>query len=104
MFNRQTFWTIYLSGIAVLFTLPTVTALIRRAKGLPLVIGLNVIGALIPVPCWIAAMGFAVCGASKRGPRRPVEPAEPARMILAPSPPRTPNDPSGDRPREKVPG
>lgn len=97
MFSSQTLWTIYLSGIAVLFAIPTITALIKGTKGLPLVIGLNVIGALIPVPCWIAAMGFAVCGASRRPPRRPVEPAEPARMILAPSPPRLP-----DREREKV--
>jgi hypothetical protein len=90
MFNRQTFWTIYLSGIAVLFTLPTVTALIRRAKGLPLVIGLNVIGALIPVPCWIAAMGFAVCGVSRRSSRRPPAPEEPARMLLGPPAARAP--------------
>lgn len=88
MFSSQTFWTIYLCAIAVLFTIPTVTALVRGAKGLPLVIGLNVLGAVIPVPCWIAAMGFAVCGKSKRPPRRPAPPAEPARMLLASSPSR----------------
>lgn len=86
MFSSQVFWTIYPSVVALLFAIPTTTAVIKGTRGLPLIIWLNIIGAVIPVPCWIAAMGFAVCGASKRPPRRPAEPAEPARMLMASSP------------------
>lgn len=92
MFSSQTLWTIYLSAIAVLFTLPTAIAFIKGVKDLPLVIGLNVIGAVVPVPCWIAAMGFAICGAGKRFPRRPAKPAEPSRIMSWSPPGRTNTD------------
>ena len=65
MFSSSTFWTLYLLGVALLLVLPTIIALIRRSKGLPLIIGLNVLGLVLPVPCWIAAMGFAVLGAAR---------------------------------------
>lgn len=72
MFSSQALWALYFFGLATLFFLPTITALIKRTKGLPTVIGLNVLGVALPVPCWIAAMGFAVCGPRKSPGQRPV--------------------------------
>lgn len=85
MFSSQALWMLYFLILAILLFLPTIIALIKHTKGLPTVVGLNVLGLALPVPCWIAAMGFAVCGPSKRPPRRPSAPPEPARMLIAPS-------------------
>lgn len=71
MFSSQALWALYFSGLALLFFLPTITAIIKGTRGIPTVIGLNVLGVVLPVPCWIAAMGFAVCGPSKRLSRQP---------------------------------
>ncbi|MCL2581468.1 MAG: hypothetical protein FWE35_03325 [Streptosporangiales bacterium] len=90
MFSSQGLWALYFAGLAILFFLPTLTALVKRTKGLPTVIGLNVLGVILPVPCWIAAMGFAVCGVSRRSSRRPPAPEEPARMLLGPPAARAP--------------
>lgn len=82
----STFWALYLAGVALILALPTIIALVKRTKDLPLILGLNALGLILPVPCWIAAMGFAVLGRGKRPPHRPVRAVAPERF---PAPVRT---------------
>lgn len=69
MYSSPVFWILLFLGIALVFVLPTIIAIIRRSEDLPLVIGLNALGLVLPVFGWLAAVGFAFFSLSKRPSR-----------------------------------
>jgi hypothetical protein len=74
------FWAIVISLSAFTWFLPTVIALMRDVHGLHMVIMVNVLSLVMPLPGWFAAM-LAAFIMPKRLPPRPVyRTVDPARM------------------------
>lgn len=76
------FWTVIISLSAFMWFLPTVTALIRYVHGLHIVIMVNVLCLIMPLPGWFAAM-YAAFAMPKRLPPSRLGISDPKDVVYA---------------------